>query len=1263
MRIRGGLLASLLMIGLTPVLLAPPAQATPAPIEFGGLYGYTGPATAALFPDVMVFTVTSTGETVVGGRRTGELFTIDADTDALVPLAQLGGPLGRIVAAPSGGSVYVATQGLVTRVDPDGSTEPVAGKGPDFATSSSTSSDDATTVSVTPGSLAVSPSGELYIAEGKQIRVVESDGSTEVVATLAQVGLPSNGRFAGVAASASQVYVTSTTQNRVHTLLPSPAHYAGSNAGTFDDGAPLTSTIMDLNGAIELDPSGVPVVGTARGLRALPSGGTVSTVIDVDGCGSSFVLTSTGGLVGCDREPGTPYDPGSRAITATLFTFTGSILGERVAGAAPDVTSTPDGYPTVGSHLGSVRGVAQEAGGTVVFSTGQSVRTATDGVLGTRCTSPDWTPGRLSPESAGSLLVVDDEQDALWRCTGDGTVTKVLDVPDLVDAVAVPAGPTVVATSTTLSTLDGSALTPVAGTGTSDADGPLGEVELGTIRALAARDSGAFGVVATGMWDVDETLDATRLASADYSMTALAWDGEAWVTNGPTRLLLTGGTLASTGGQPELRALRQLAPSDAGVLAASDGAYLSKIQTIGDTWADAVPAPTEATPVTVHPGFITLPFPSNVDRLLITDAPVGVWSNGLEITDRSSVTRGPGYELLVPGRTYYVVGYDEEEDYEPNVVRTSRSPLGPVTSFVALADDAQPAAPTDLTTFERQTSVTLDWKEPTEPDPTFDGFVASYLPGTSAPTAPDEGTALVTTPAATTFTARADDLEVGSTYTATVWSTDLSGNLSDPVSASFALDVTPPPVPGLTLTPGVASIDVNAVANSADTDKIIIASAAGAVAPTDPSAPGVLTISPDSFPYGLYATPGQQRTVTVWAVDRAGNISAGTSASTIALNPPPGPPGPPRSVTAVAGDGQGTISWTAPISNGGTPITGYTATASPSGKSCTTTTTTCTITGLTNGTMYTISVTATNAVGTSPNPGLYPSPLIPTAPPPPTQAPSSPVGLVANGGTDRVTLTWGAPVDDGDGPVTRYSVTSSTGSTWDLSAASRSFTIAVAPGTAYTFSVRAHNSAGASPAAVATTKGTRIALSAAASTVDFGATTALRGRLTDTSGSALSGQFVRVFAKPAGASTYELVATVRSGSGGAFAAGVRPVRGTAYYATYLGGPGNTGRASALRAIAVRGTASIKVARKAKPGAKIRVTGRVAPGSAGTKVSLQRTVRGSWRTVRTTASRATGSYALTWRTKKRTKHRLRVVTRPADGLLAGASQVRKVTVRR
>src|SRR5690606_675094 len=96
--------------------------------------------------------------------------------------------------------------------------------------------------------------------------------------------------------------------------------------------------------------------------------------------------------------------------------------------------------------------------------------------------------------------------------------------------------------------------------------------------------------------------------------------------------------------------------------------------------------------------------------------------------------------------------------------------------------------------------------------------------------------------------------------------------------------------------------------------------------------------------------------------DAAGNsgpaaFTAGAS-HTVAI---PTAPDAPTIGTATAGDGQVSVSFTAPADDGGSAITGYTVTSSPGGVTATGASSPITVTGLTNGTAYTFSVTATNA--------------------------------------------------------------------------------------------------------------------------------------------------------------------------------------------------------------------------------------------------------------------------------------------------------------
>jgi subtilisin family serine protease len=216
------------------------------------------------------------------------------------------------------------------------------------------------------------------------------------------------------------------------------------------------------------------------------------------------------------------------------------------------------------------------------------------------------------------------------------------------------------------------------------------------------------------------------------------------------------------------------------------------------------------------------------------------------------------------------------------------------------------------------------------------------------------------------------------------------------------------------------------------------------------------------------------RPAQVWAAIDAdttrGAISecCGSPDKLLHVNPPATRPSAPRSLRATSANRAVKLSWLAPATNGGAPVTDYVVQWSATrGASWSTvrdgvsTARRTTVGGLVNGRRYFFRVAARNHVGTG---AWSNSPF--TVPATTTSPPRS---LAARGANRAVTLIWTAPATSGGAAITDYVIQRSAngGASWStvrdgVSTARRTTVGGLTNGHRYHFRVAARNRAGVS---------------------------------------------------------------------------------------------------------------------------------------------------------------------------------------------------------
>ena len=360
----------------------------------------------------------------------------------------------------------------------------------------------------------------------------------------------------------------------------------------------------------------------------------------------------------------------------------------------------------------------------------------------------------------------------------------------------------------------------------------------------------------------------------------------------------------------------------------------------------------------------------------------------------------------------------------------------------AVTPATTPGVPAGVTATRGNASANVSWSAPSSNG-------GSAITGYTVTASPGGQTATTTGATATVVSG----LTNGTSYTFTVRATNSVGTGS-PSSPSNA--VTPATVPGaptnVVATRGNAEASITWTApasngGSAITGYTVTASPGGQTATTAGATNAVVT--------GL--TNGTSYTFTVHATNAVGNSAPSAPSNAVT---PATVPNAPTNATATRGDTSASVSWTAPSSNGGSPITGYTVTASPGGRTATVGggSTSAVVTGLTNGTSYTFTVHATNAVGNS-------APSSPSNAVTPATVAGAPTNVMATAGNASASISWSAPANGG-ATITGYRVTASPGG--QTATVNGTTTTATATGltngTSYTFTVVALNAVGEGPA-------------------------------------------------------------------------------------------------------------------------------------------------------------------------------------------------------
>jgi hypothetical protein len=438
----------------------------------------------------------------------------------------------------------------------------------------------------------------------------------------------------------------------------------------------------------------------------------------------------------------------------------------------------------------------------------------------------------------------------------------------------------------------------------------------------------------------------------------------------------------------------------------------------------ATPATTPGAPTTVATvagdGFVTLTWaaPSSNGGAIVTSYLIEKSTDGATWTTAATTS----------ARDFTVTGLANGTAYRFRVSAVNAAGTGASAQASAtVTPSAKAAAPAGVVATPTNGAIALTWSAPTD---TGGSTLTGYVVEQSTDGGITWTTAATTATPSTTLTG----LTNGTTYSYRVRANNSVGS----GAASTVATTTPFTTPGSPRNVVALAGDMEVVLSwSAPTNSggsaitgYVVQQSINGTTWTTVDTPAVAS----TVVTGL--TNGATYSYRVFAVNAAvGNINAiatsGATASSIVAAAPKTTASAPQSLTPVAGDRQISLTWTAPVDNGGVALTGYSVQRSTDGgrtwtNALTTSPSalTATITGLTNGVAYVFRVSATNSAGTG-----AASTWVTSAPVAPPTAPAS---VAATASVSGASLNWAAPTDDGGAAIVGYRIEQSTdgGLTW-----------------------------------------------------------------------------------------------------------------------------------------------------------------------------------------------------------------------------------------